>query len=101
MPIMSISLPDDLAARLQDLCRQTGRSLNDLVAEALEENLENLEDLDDLEDLHLAEQRIRDQRAGRSRTCSSEEVEAIIDALYDAMEDAMEDGTDDGTVPGR
>lgn len=94
MPIMSISLPDDLAARLQELCRQTGRSLNGLVVEAQEENLD---DLDDLEDLHLAEQRIRDQRAGRARTCNSEEVEAIIDA----MDDAMDDGTDDGTVPER
>lgn len=94
MPIMSISLPDYLAARLQELCRQTGRSLNDLVVEAQEENLD---DLDDLEDLHLAEQRIRDQRAGRSCTCSSEEVEAIMEA----MDDAMDDGTDDGTVPER
>ena len=34
-----------------------------------------LEHLDDLEDLYLAEQRLIDNRAGRSRTCTLEEVE--------------------------
>lgn len=68
MPI-SLRLPEDVEARLNDLAARTGRSKTFYATEAIREHI------DDLEDLYLAEQRLIDLRAGRSRTYTLEEVE--------------------------
>lgn len=66
---VSLRLPDDLNARLGDLAAKTGRSKTFYMLEAIREHLA------DLEDLYLAEQRLIDVRAGKSRTHTLEEVE--------------------------
>lgn len=69
MASVSIRLPDEIVQRLQHLADITGRSKSFYMIEAIREHL------DDLEDLYLAEQRLIDLRAGRSRTYTLEEVE--------------------------
>ncbi|MHB1052415.1 MAG: type II toxin-antitoxin system RelB family antitoxin [Thiobacillus sp.] len=69
---ISIRLPSDVEARLQNLAAVTGRSKTFYVTEAIREHL------DDLEDLYLAEQRLIDIRAGRSKTHTLEEVERSL-----------------------
>ncbi|MBI3525884.1 MAG: TraY domain-containing protein [Betaproteobacteria bacterium] len=69
---ISIRLPDDIETRLQNLATVTGRSKTFYVTEAIREHL------DDLEDLYLAEQRLIDIRAGRSRTYTLDEVERTL-----------------------
>jgi len=66
---ISIRLPGDMEERLQNLAMLTGRSKTFYVKEAISEHL------DDLEDLYLAEQRLIDHRAGRSKTHTLDEVE--------------------------
>lgn len=68
----SLRLPDDLGKRLNALSQKTGRSKTFYILEALKEHLE------DLEDMYIAEQRLADIRAGRSRVLSSDEVEAML-----------------------
>ena len=68
MSSVSIRLPDDVSARLQALAELTGRSKTFYMIEAIREHL------DDLEDLYIAEQRLIEIRAGRSKTVSLEEV---------------------------
>lgn len=65
----SVRLPEEMEARLQNLSMLTGRSKTFFVKEAI------LEHLDDLEDLYLAEQRLIDHRAGRSKAHTLDEVE--------------------------
>ena len=67
--MLAIRLPTDVEDRLDRLARATGRTKTFHAREAI------LEHLDDLEDLYLAEQRLIGSRAGRSRTCTLEEVE--------------------------
>ena len=69
MAAVSIRLPDDIAQRLNQLATLTGRSKSFYITEAI------LEHLDDLEDVYLAEQRLEDLRAGRSKTYTLEAVE--------------------------
>lgn len=66
---ISIRLPSDVEARLQNLATLTGRSKTFYVTEAI------VEHLDDLEDLYLAERRLIDVHAGRSATHTLEDVE--------------------------
>ena len=66
---VSLRLPDDLNFRLGDLAAKTGRSKTFYMLEAIRDHL------DDLEDLYLAEQRLIEIRAGRSRTVSLDDVE--------------------------
>lgn len=66
---VSLRLPDDLNLRLSNLADKTGRSKTFYMLEAIRDHL------DDLEDLYLAEQRLIDVRAGRSRTVSLDDVE--------------------------
>ena len=66
---VSLRLPDDLNIRLSNLADKTGRSKTFYMLEAIRDHL------DDLEDLYLAEQRLIDIRAGRSRTVSLDDVE--------------------------
>lgn len=71
MPI-SLRLPKDTEDRLNNLAARTGRSKTFYVIEAIREHL------DDIEDLYLAEQRLFEIRAGRSKTYSLEEVECSL-----------------------
>ncbi|PID65977.1 MAG: CopG family transcriptional regulator [Gammaproteobacteria bacterium] len=73
MQATSIRLPDDIGKRLNFLAKETGRSKTFYIIEAIKTHLE------DLEDVYIAEQRLTDLRAGRSRIYSSEEVEALLD----------------------
>ena len=59
---LSIRLPSDVEARLQNLAALTGRSKTYYVTEAI------LEHLDDLEDLYLAQRELEAIRAGTSST---------------------------------
>lgn len=59
---ISIQLPSNIEARLQNLAARTGRSKTDYITEAV------LEHLDDLEDLYLAERELEAVRAGTSST---------------------------------
>ena len=59
---ISIRLPGDVEARLQNLAALTGRSKTFYVTEAI------LEHLDDLEDLYLAERELQALRSGVSTT---------------------------------
>lgn len=68
----SLRLPDDIGRRLTELAERTGRSKTFYILEAIREHL------DDLEDIYIAEQRLADLRAGRSRTYTTEEVEAML-----------------------
>ena len=65
---VSLRLPEDISRRLQNLSKLTGRSKTFYMIEAIREHL------DDLEDLYIAEQRLIEIRAGRSKTHSLEEV---------------------------
>lgn len=69
MASVSLRLPDDVSQRLQHLVDLTGRSKTFYMVQAINEHI------DDLEDLYLAEQRLIELRAGRSRTYTLEEVE--------------------------
>ncbi|MCF8530386.1 MAG: ribbon-helix-helix protein, CopG family [Candidatus Nanopelagicales bacterium] len=60
MPSLSVRLPDQLAARLEELANQTGRTKSYYVLEALNETI------DDLEDAYLAQSRLSDFRRGLS-----------------------------------
>jgi len=69
MASVSLRLPDEVSQRLEHLAELTGRSKTFYMIEAIREHL------DDLEDLYLAEQRLIEIRAGRSKTHTLEEVE--------------------------
>lgn len=73
MSAVSLRLPEDVSNRLQDLAQRTGRSKTFYMIEAIREHL------DDLEDLYIAEQRLIEIRAGRSKTHTLEEVERSLD----------------------
>ena len=66
---IAIRLPATIVSRLDSLAKQTGRTTTFYVREAV------LEHLEDIEDLYLAEQRLLESRAGRSKTHTLEEVE--------------------------
>lgn len=68
MASVFLRLPDDVAARLQQLAERTGRSKTFYMVEAIHRHL------DDLEDLYLAEKCLIELRAGRSHTVPLEEV---------------------------
>lgn len=68
MSAVSIRLPDDVSARLQELAQRTGRSKTYYMVEAIREHI------DDLEDLYLAEQRLMANRAGESESITLEEM---------------------------
>lgn len=64
----TIRLDPETEQRLERLARTTGRSKAFYLRRLVEENL------DDMEDIYLAESRLEDLRAGRSRTIGAEEV---------------------------
>ena len=67
--MLAIRLPAEVERRLDALAKATGRTKTFYAREAI------LKHLDDLEDLYLAEQRLIEIRAGRSRTVSLDDVE--------------------------
>ncbi len=69
MPAVSLRLPDEVFNRLEDLAKLTGRSKTFYMITAITDHI------DDLEDLYLAEQRLIDVRAGKSKTHTLDEVE--------------------------
>ena len=66
--MLAIRLPSELEDRLENLAKATGRTKNFYAREAI------VAHLDDLEDLYLAEQRLLDNRAGRSESVPLEDV---------------------------
>lgn len=68
----SLRLPEELGNRLTTLAQRTGRSKTYYILEAIRAHLE------ELEDVYIAEQRLDDIRAGRSRVIPSSEVEDML-----------------------
>ena len=66
--MLAIRLPAEVEARLTALAKATGRTKTFYAREAILEHLENLEDQ------YLAEQRLIDNRAGRSSSVPLEDV---------------------------
>lgn len=66
--MLAIRLPPEVEARLEALAKATGRTKTYYAREAI------LEHLDDLEDVYLAEQRLVDLRAGKTKTIPLENV---------------------------
>ncbi len=69
MAAVSLRLPDEISKRLEYLSKETGRTKTFYMIQAIKEHL------DDLEDLYLAEQRLIENRGGRSKTYTLDEVE--------------------------
>ncbi len=67
--MLPVKLPADIENRLDRLAKATGKTKAFFARQAIVEHLE------DLEDIYLAEQRSLDNRAGKSRTYTLEEVE--------------------------
>ena len=65
--MLAIRLPSELEDRLENLAKATGRTKTFYAREAIVAHL-------DLEDLYLAEQRLLDNRAGRSESVPLEDV---------------------------
>ena len=66
--MLALRLPPEIEERLSALARATGRTKSFYAREAI------LEHLDDLEDLYLAEQRLLDIHAGKTRAIPLEDV---------------------------
>ena len=64
----TIRIPKEIETRLSFLSEQTGRTKSFYIKEAL------LEHIADLEDVYIAEKRLEDIRAGRTKTVSLQEV---------------------------
>ncbi len=66
--MLAIRLPEKIEKRLDRLAKRTGRTKTYYAREAI------LKHLEDLEDIYLAEKRLAEIRAGRTRTIPLEEV---------------------------
>jgi RHH-type rel operon transcriptional repressor/antitoxin RelB len=66
--MLGIRLPAEIEQRLDKLAKKTGRTKTFYARQAI------LEYLDDLEDVYIAEKRLEDLRAGKSRTYTAKEV---------------------------
>jgi RHH-type transcriptional regulator, rel operon repressor / antitoxin RelB len=66
--MLAIRLPEKIEKRLDRLAKRTGRTKTYYAREAI------LKHLEDLEDIYLAEKRLADIRAGRTKTIPLEEV---------------------------
>ncbi len=64
----SIRLPHDIEKRLDQLAHITGRTKSYYITEAI------IEHLDEIEDIYLAEKRLEDIRAGRTKTIPIEDI---------------------------
>ena len=70
--MLSITLPAEIEERLDAAVKTLGCSRDSFVREAI------VERLSEFEDLQIAEQRLRDHHAGRSRTYTLEEVDGEL-----------------------
>ncbi len=66
--MLTVRLPDDIEDRLNALAKTTNRPKSFYVREALERSLE------DIEAIYLAEKRLEDIRAGKSKAVPLEEI---------------------------
>jgi RHH-type transcriptional regulator, rel operon repressor / antitoxin RelB len=66
--MLAIRLPENIEKRLDRLAKRTGRTKTYYAREAI------LQHLEDLEDIYIAEKRLADIRAGRTRTVPIEKV---------------------------
>jgi RHH-type transcriptional regulator, rel operon repressor / antitoxin RelB len=66
--MLAIRLPAEIEDRLEALAKATGRTKTFYVREAI------LEHIDDLEDVYLAEKRLEDIRAGRTKTIPLDKI---------------------------
>jgi RHH-type transcriptional regulator, rel operon repressor / antitoxin RelB len=66
--MMTIKLPEDVEQQISELARGAGQSEAAYVLNVL------LKHLEDMEDMLIAEARLEDLRAGRSRTIPLDEV---------------------------
>jgi RHH-type rel operon transcriptional repressor/antitoxin RelB len=66
--MLTIRLPADIEHRLRKLSAATGRTKSSVAREAI------IRHLDDLADLYLAEQRLADLKAGRTKATPIEQV---------------------------
>ena len=66
--MLAIRLPIEIENRLEALAKATGRTKTYYAREAI------LKYIEDLEDVYLAEKRLEDIRAGRTKTIPLEEV---------------------------
>ncbi len=66
--MLAIRLPAEIEDRLEALAKATGRTKTYYAREAI------LEYIDDMEDVYLAEKRLEDIRAGRTKTVPLEKV---------------------------
>lgn len=66
--MLAIRLPERIEKRLARLAKRTGRTKTYYAREAI------LKHLEELEDIYLAEKRLADIRAGRTKTIPMEEV---------------------------
>lgn len=66
--MLALRLPPDIDARLSALASATGRTKTYYAREAI------VEHLDDLEALYIAEQRLVDERAGKTKSVPLEDV---------------------------
>lgn len=67
MTAVSLRLPDDIASRLNQLAKSTGRSKTFYIIEAIKEHIE------DMEDVYLATATLERIKRGEERLLSSEE----------------------------
>jgi len=66
--MLAIRLPEKIEKRLDRLAKKTGRTKTYYAREAI------LQHLDDLEDIYLAESRLAEIRAGRTRIGHRKEI---------------------------
>jgi RHH-type rel operon transcriptional repressor/antitoxin RelB len=66
--MLAIRLPAEIEDRLEALAKATGRTKTFYAREAI------LEYIDDIEDVYLAEKRLEDIRAGRTKTTPLEKI---------------------------
>lgn len=66
--MLAIRLPKEIEERLENLSKITGRTKTYYVRQAI------LDKLDELEDIYLAEKRLEDVRAGKTKTIPLEEA---------------------------
>ena len=70
--MLSVCLPTALEERLTEVAKTAGQRPEDCIVQAVTEYLDHLQDLDDYQ---IAQQRLDDLKAGRSRTYTLDEVE--------------------------
>ena len=68
MTSISLRLPDEIAKRLEDLAKLTGRTKTYYAIEAI------CRHLDDLEDIYISERRLEEMRSGKVRPVSLDDL---------------------------